>query len=326
MVDDDPPDYLDDKDEGTRRRITRRVGERLSIENLPDAERLAGEALARELVSDAIEHVRAEFANAVRHARYLPQDIALKIAHDVDSVAGPFLEVTEVFSEAEWQRLVRTISLTSRVTVARRASLTEGVVIALAEIGDAVVVEALIENPDAPLTEQVCYLIVDRFADQTAVLDQLAQRDSLGAEIALDLVAKVSATVRAMLTKKYNLGGGGKRLADETEIASILALVRKAPKVNLLAVVRSVHNSGRLTPDVVLRALREDLLAFFEVAVAYLAESLPGEGEEILLPEDEDPAIQLFGAAGIPEVMHKDMWDALEEARANAQWNNSYQS
>ena len=242
MVDDDPPDYLDDKDEGTRRRITRRVGERLSIENLPDAERLAGEALARELVSDAIEHVRAEFANAVRHARYLPQDIALKIAHDVDSVAGPFLEVTEVFSEAEWQRLVRTISLTSRVTVARRASLTEGVVIALAEIGDAVVVEALIENPDAPLTEQVCYLIVDRFADQTAVLDQLAQRDSLGAEIALDLVAKVSATVRAMLTKKYNLGGGGKRLAirrdrdrfdpgigaDETEIASILALVRKA--------------------------------------------------------------------------------------------------
>ena len=99
MVDDDPPDHLSSMDDGTRRRIARRVGEQLSLENLPDAERLAGEALARELVADMVALVRIEFAKAVRNAKYLPKDIALKIAHDVGSVACPFLEITEVFSE-----------------------------------------------------------------------------------------------------------------------------------------------------------------------------------------------------------------------------------
>lgn len=325
MVDDDPPDYLDDKEDGARRRIARRVGERLSLENLPDAERLAGEALARELVSDAIEHVRIEFAKAVRHARYLPTDIALKIAYDVNPVAIPFLEVTEVFTEAEWQHLVRTISLTARITVARRKSLSEGVAITLAEIGNAVVVEALIENPDAPLTEQVCYLIVERFANETAVLDKLAERDSLGAEIAMELVEKVSAAVREKLARKYDLGDNAPQLGVETQTASILSMIGKTPKDNLLAVVQSVHKSGRLTPDLLLRALRETLLAFFEIAISFMADSLPGEGEDIILPDDEEPVVQLFRAAGIPEAKHKEMWEALEEARANEQWSNSYQ-
>ena len=90
---------MSSKDELARAAIAQRVGERMAALELGEVDRRAAETLARVLVSDAAEQVRRELSLAIRHARYLPKDIALKIAHDVDAIACPFLEVTEVFTE-----------------------------------------------------------------------------------------------------------------------------------------------------------------------------------------------------------------------------------
>ena len=132
--------------------------------------------LARALIDDAIESVRSELSKAIAHAKHLPRDLALKLAHDVDAVACPFLEATEVFS---WQQLVLTISRGAQNAMARRSSMSEEIAGLLAEVGESMVAETLIENPSAPMTKPVCFTLMDRFASEIWVLDKLAHRDDL---------------------------------------------------------------------------------------------------------------------------------------------------
>ncbi len=241
-------ELLEGKGESARIQIARRVGDRLMLEDLPDAECRAAEALARGLLDDAIERVRQELSKAVRHARFLPRDIALKIAHDVDSVACPFLEVTEVFSDAEWQRLVLTISRGARIAVAWRTSMTEGLALALAELGDSLVAESLVANTDAPATVTVCDALIERFETSTWVLDKLAERDGLNEAIAVKLYAKISAAARQKLSETYGLADYTEPIGFDAEFAAILQLVRDTPEPSGLIGSKESGSGFRIVP------------------------------------------------------------------------------
>lgn len=74
---------------------------------MTEADRRAAEELAAALARDALDRVREALAVSVRNADHLPRAVALRIAHDIDSVACPFLEFTQVFSESDWEQLGR---------------------------------------------------------------------------------------------------------------------------------------------------------------------------------------------------------------------------
>jgi uncharacterized protein (DUF2336 family) len=119
--------------------------------------------LAQDIARDVVEQVRCALSNAIRNTHHLPRPLAMMLAHDVDSVACPFLEVTEMFTEADWQSLILTISRNARVTVARRENMPDSLALSLAEIGDSVVAETLVENAAAPMTAVVCDTLLQRF-------------------------------------------------------------------------------------------------------------------------------------------------------------------
>ena len=113
-------DQLAGLDDAARALVAGRVGEVLSAESTSPADRLAADMLAQDIARDVVEQVRCALSNAIRNASNLSRPLAMMLAHDVDSVACPFLEVTEVFTEADWQSLILTISRNARVSVARR--------------------------------------------------------------------------------------------------------------------------------------------------------------------------------------------------------------
>ena len=93
----------------------------------------------------------------------------------------------------------------TRLNFTRLDTIDERVVIvdidenSLAEVGDSIVTETLIENPAAPMTRSVCHTLMDRFSSEVWVLDKLAHRDDLISEIAIKLTTIVSATAREKL-------------------------------------------------------------------------------------------------------------------------------
>ena len=303
------------KDEGARSEIARRVGEHLRLEDLPEVEQRAAEALARHLVADAVERVRGALAEAVSTATYLPRDVALKIAHDVDAVACPFLQATDVFSEADWKQLVLTVSRGARVAVASRPRLSEGVAVVLAEVGDSVVTGALVENPAAPMTRRVCETIMDRSDDAGWVLDALAQRDDLFAETAAHLITKVSSVAQAQLTKTYGLTASAVGLSAAAESGAMLKLIGKVPVKRLPAFVKHLRERKQFSHRLLLEALRDGSLDFFDAAVADLAR-LPLPKVRHLVDHGNDGLLTgLLSRVEIPQEIYSDIWEELKRFR-----------
>ena len=223
-------ELLAGKDDAERALIAQRVGGQLCLDDLAAVELRAAEALARLLVSDAVERVWHALSDAVKSATHLPRDVALKIAHDVDAVSCPFLLATEVFSEDDWRQLVMTISRTARVTVASRRTMTEGLAVTLSELGDSVVAQALVDNAATPMTIPVCDTLIDRFEETSWVLDKLAARDDLLAATAAKLIEKVSSVARSKLMTAHARPAEAARLAAEAEFGALLGLIRDVPR------------------------------------------------------------------------------------------------
>ena len=311
----DPRSLLNGKNAEARVQIAQRTGACLSRDDISDADRRAAELIARVLVEDAIERVRCELSKAIRYAKHLPRDLALKLAHDVDSVSGPFLEVTEVFSKGDWQQLILTISRNARIAVARRASMTESLARSLAELGDVVVAETLVENPMAPMAEPVCQALMDRFDAEIWILEKLALRDDLMVDIAAKLTTRVSDAARKKLASTYQLPDFTEPVAAEAEIAAILKTVKQASAEDLIEVVEALQAEEKLKPLLLLAALRERRFGFLEAALSVSASRSLEHVRSVIHRANLDAVKQLLKKARIPDVMHENFWNEIETAR-----------
>ncbi len=306
---------LQGQNENARISIAQRVGARLSTADIPAAERQAAEALARQLAADAIERVRTALSTAVATATNLPRDLALKIAHDVDAVACPFLEITEVFSESDWEQLILTISRGAAVAVARRAKMPESLALTLARFGDTIVAEAFVENRAAPMTEPVCDTLIDRFESSTWILDKLADRDDLLTAIAARLTTLVSAKAREKLEQQYRLSEDAGSTMSKAEKLAILQLVRDTPVTHLPTLVRQLNNDRKISHGLLLKALREDLLEFFAAALAETTRTPQRTVRPLILRGTASEVLAFFRKARLPAARLDDYWKALMESR-----------
>ncbi len=304
-------DLLRGQNEDARRKIAQRVGQMLTAGKAGPVERQAAESLARQLAADVIERVRQELAEAVKHAADLPHDIALKIAHDVDPVACPFLEVTEVFSDEDWQQLVLTISSAAASAVARRSPMSPRLALTLAKYSDVPVAENFVENKAAPMTRPVCDTLLNRFEVETSVLDKLAQRDDLFTDVAVRLTTMVSAAAREKLARVYKLPGRTQSIGVKAEEAAILHLIRDTPPSRLFALVRSLRQEQKLTTCVLFMALRQNSIDFF---VAVLSDATRDPFDDVrrkLLQGNAGTVISLLRKSRIPAARLDEFWKVL---------------
>lgn len=308
--------FLTGMDDDGRVLIAARVGSVLSEDATSAADRRAAELLAHDLAKDAIERVRCALSDAIKNAIHLPRPLAMMIAHDVDSVACPFLEVTEVFSETDWQSLLLTISRNARISAARRASMPDSLALSLAETGDSVVAETLVENPATPMNAAVCDTLLQRFESEIWVLDKMAEREDLLADIVTKLVLKVSAAARGKMAAAYNLEDFTAPLAAEAESAAVLKTVATMSRKELVAAAETLHAGQRLTPYLMLDALRDRQLAFLEAAISVISSRSIEHVRSVLERADPATVAKLLDTAGVPAAMLDDYRLEIEAVRA----------
>lgn len=308
--------FLSGMDDDGRIHIAGRIGSVLSDDATPVADRRAAELLAHDLATDAIERVRCALSEAVKGARHLPRPMAMMLSHDVDSVACPFLEVTDVFTETDWQSLILTISRNARVSVARRASMPDSLALALAEAGDSVVAETLVENPCAPMNAVVCDTLLQRFESEIWVLDKMAAREDLLTDIVTKLVLKVSAAARDKLATAYQLEDFTAPVAAEAESAAILKTISTMSHKELVAAAETLHDDQRLTPFLMLDALRDRQLPFLEAALSVISTRSIEHVRSVLERADAATVARLLETAGVPATMLDDFRAEIETVRA----------
>lgn len=285
--------------------------------SLPDSELRAAEEVARQLAQDAIDLVRQELAKAVASYTFLPRDIALRLAHDIDHVSCPFLEVSDVFSEDDWRQLILTVSKAARLSIARRECLSPPMVEALVEVGDLEVAEAVVGNRRASVTAVAYAHLEERFANRVSLFDKLAQREDLSHDLVVQLVAKVSEAARNKLAKSYELDDFTSPLAAKAKAASLLDVIRNTPKDEFRPFAESLQRRGELGTMFIMRVLEEGLIDFFVAAMAVRAKIPVDIADKLIRQGGETGVGKLSEKAGIPPSLTKDVVkgiDALAEA------------
>lgn len=266
-------------------------------------EAVIAEQIFRLLVQDTEVKIRAMLSEQLKSSRTLPRDIVLTMARDVKEVALPVLRYSEVLSEEDLIDLVRTTQDTERhIAIGGREVVTGAVASELVRLGAPEVAQTLLENGGAQITDGTLERIVSRFSGSEALMSVMARRERLPVTVAEKVAAAVSGKLAEGLRSKYRLAP--EQLANEETRAqehSTLALLKGNPgPEETERLVNQLYAFQRLTPNLILTALAEGHVLFFEQSLARMA-GIRLENARTLINDRGDLGFRaLYNKSGLP--------------------------
>ncbi len=299
-------------DAGVRAEIAGKIAAQHA--HLTGRERLMAEDIFRVMVKDAEVRVREALSHQLKDSPLVPHDLAMALARDVESVAVPVLQFSEVLSEEDLIALVKSESSGKLQAMARRERVPTGVADALAESGDRKVVAALAANQGAELREPTLAKMVERYSGSDDEIGRaLVDRRDLPVAVVEQLMTHVSEKIRAHLMARADLS---------PETAS--ALLLQARELAVLGIAQSGGDVGelidhlaghdRLTPSIILRAVCMGDLVFFEAGLARLAGISVENARMLIHDKGKRGFAPLYQKAGLPPPLFQAMSAAIDVA------------
>jgi uncharacterized protein (DUF2336 family) len=240
---------------------------------LCDEDRTAAAEILRVMASDAAGLVRRALVVTLKSSPMVPRDVALKLARDVEEISLPMLTFSPVFEDADLAQIVRLGGPVRQLAIARRPMLSRTVTDALAEHGGERAVAAACANDNADFAEDALQQVVARFETHEKVLAAVAYRNLLPLSVTEKLIKLVGDEVRDHLmahhaiTPEIALG-----IATGAAERATVDLVDQAGRAaDVKDFVGHLAAEGRLTASLLLRALAQGHMTFFEWSVAELS-------------------------------------------------------
>jgi len=239
----------------------------------------------RILVNDIENRVRKVLSIQLAKSMDAPYDIILKLANDIKDIALPVLQHSYVLTESDLVEITQKsddVDIMSAIAI--RETVSRELSAALLKKSNIVVIETLLRNKNASIEESGLHTIYDTCSDNSSILELMAKRGSIPITLAEKLFVVVSDEVKKILTKKYNISF---QVADDSakyarELATLGLIDESMYGMEIEALVSHLHENGRLTLSIVIRALCVGNIRFFEYAIAKLA-GVPHSNARILI-------------------------------------------
>jgi uncharacterized protein (DUF2336 family) len=256
-----------------RAAAAQKVCSRLDESVLSEEDREQAHEILRVMAKDSAELVRRALSVTLRRSSLVPHDVAMRLAHDVESVALPILSFSPAFTDADLQEIVRIGGPVRQVAIASRPMVSEQVAATLVDHGVAEAVRTVCANDNASFAERTLQAVIERFAQSEAVLAAVAYRRVLPLSVTERLIEVVGDQLRDHLVAHHALPPElALRIALETKERATVDLVDQAGRApDVKHFVAHMHRSGRLTASLLLRALAHGHMNFFEWSLAELA-------------------------------------------------------
>jgi len=249
-----------------------RIAQQTAGVDLSTSEKIIAQDIFRLLARDAEVQVRHALAENLRSSPLLPRDVAVQLANDVETVALPILEFSEVLTSEDLIEIVKSDNAAKQQAIAGRKTVCAEVASALIERGEQSVVKAVVDNPGAHITDPSMETVIDRFGTVEAIQESMIKRSALPITAAERLVALVADHLRGTLLARHKVSPdllSDIVLQSSERVTAGLAMAASDEEIE--ALVTQLHDNGRLTPSLVLRAICLGNLKFFEHAMATLA-------------------------------------------------------
>lgn len=282
-------------------------------------DRAAAQKILRLLANDAAELVRRAMAVTLKASDLIPNDVARKLAGDLDSIALPIIASSPAFSDEDLIEIVRAGSAVRQVAVAGRSRVSRDVATVLAEEGCEQAVRTVAANDNADLSQGALSTLVDRFAEAQEVLTAVAYRQVLPLEVTERLIQLASDAVREHLISRHAVAPETAiRLSQYARERVTVDLVDQAAASTDLASFMTQLNARRvLNASLLLRGLARGQMAMLEHGLAELANT--PHHRAWLMVHDAGPLglKAIYDRAGLPPRLFQafragvDTWRAL---------------
>lgn len=285
-----------------RAAVAHKLCRRINGDALSADERRYARDIMTILANDVAELVRRTLAVTLRNSPRLPRDLALKLAHDAESVALPILEGSPSLTENDLIELALSMTAAKQAAIAGRPRVPESVSEVLAEHGAGEAVARLAGNEGAEWTDKAFNDAVQRFGAEVSVQEALVSRDEIPVHIAEKLVSLASGHVFDMLVNRHALPAQvAIDLAAGARERATIDLVEQAGRTpDLPRFVQQLNLNGRLTQSLIVRGLCLGHMAFVEHALAELS-GVPHKRAWLMIHDAGPLGLQaMFDRAGLP--------------------------
>lgn len=281
------------------------LASKLAIEldntQLTDQELGLAQDIVRLMAKDVEATVRQSLSQSLRHASRLPHDVALKLANDIESVALPILTHSEVLTDDDLASIVQGGAASKQEAIASRPIISEKVSEALITTAGEKAVATLMSNVGAKINDDSMNKAVDRFSESDIVKEKMVKRPILSVTVTERLVNLVSENLQNYIASHHELPKGvAADIVMKSRERAVINLSGGSSEQELEKLISQMFHNKRLTSSLVLRALCMGDIAFFEVAVAIMA-NVPLVNARILIHDSGRLGLKsLYEKTGLP--------------------------
>jgi uncharacterized protein (DUF2336 family) len=283
-------------------KICRSIDNRPLSRPLTAEERSAAQDILRVMAADAAEGVRRALAVTLKSSTVLPRDVALKLARDVESVSVPILNFSPAFTDEDLAELVRQGTGVRQTAIAYRPELSQTVTAALAEYGVEEALKIACANDNANFSEAALRKVVDRFPHSDRVKAAVGYRAWLPLAVAERLAHMSAGALREHLISHHGVSEAAAAglTTDSLERATVDLAEQASEAMDVAAFAAHLGRTGRLTASLLLRALAQGNMAFFEHSVAELA-GVPHQRTWVMIHDAGPLGLRaIYERAGLP--------------------------
>jgi uncharacterized protein (DUF2336 family) len=308
-----------------RQRICEKIASGYNSGLYSDSETKLANEIFRLLLKDTEMKVRLLMADALKSNMQVPHDIIWALANDRNEVAVPILQFSHVLSEEDLASIARATREHPKLkAIAHRETLSKQVSHELVVKRDRDVTRELLSNRGAVLAETSMDIILEDFAGENSVLEELVLRGGLPYEFAERLFSTVSDTLKKQLTRRYKIN---QQLAEESttnarETALLQFISPWMSQNDIDQLIDEMHRNRRLSDSVIIRSLCIGDLRFFETAIAKRV-GIPVSNARILLIDPGPLGFKaLYDSSGLPESFYDAIRTMLRVALEETQYGN----
>ena len=298
---DDVAKLLSEPSPHVRAEVAGKLAQELESPRLNEAELQIAHDIIRAMAKDVEVSVRQALSQSLRHASRLPHDVAVKLANDIESVALPILTHSEVLTDDDLAAIVSSGASKQQEAIAGREKVSEKVAEALIAKAGEKAVTTLMGNTGAKISDASLNKAIDRFSESDAIKEKMVARESLPVTVTERLVTMVSENLKNYLVSHHELSPG---MATDIVLQSREKPLSASAEARPIRIWKNLSRrcikNKRLTPSLILRALCMGDIAFFELAMAIMA-NVPIVNARILIHDAGGLGLKsLYSKTGLP--------------------------
>ena len=282
--------------------------------------------ILKKLIQDVARPIRKALADKLSQSNNAPHEVVSLLANDEFDIASPVLLKSDLLSDEDLVEIVRHRTLSHRLAIAMRRSVSTLVSDALVGTNSVDVIKTLLENHGASITDATMAYLVQQSESVDEFQEPLLRRDDLPLDLSKKMYVWVSAALRQYIVENFAV--------DKAELDLTVAKVADDVTANdevkrgddaAMALAEQLARRNELTADMLVKTLRRGEIALFEAMLAQMLSLRPQVARKLIYEDGGEGLVIGCRACNINRTDFTALFLMLQRARPTELANNPYQ-